>query len=312
MAARDSVRVRPSVESLEGRLVQSTVFPINSIGSSAGTITQPGEVTSASVTVAQQNLTPYKTTTIFGVFVTPADGSGIHPRIVGIEDAGVKIPFQQGRAFGQGGSDQAAAFVKLSRPGPLTVQVAGAQHTAGSYVLDVTLAGDLTGSGSVSPADLPLFAETYSSRFGQPNYNPAADFNQNGRVNLYDAMALMHNMPPQSPNKKLQAVIQLMPNEQTPSPTSANSGGQTYLKHVTIIGFTTPGSLILTDGKSQIYKFNGQAYYSGAKGFFAIPTVNTGGLNNNDFLFLDPFGRKLMQDYPIFWNAYARPNSRYR
>jgi len=28
-------------------------------------------------------------------------------------------------------------------------------------------------------------------------------------------------------------------------------------------------------------------------------------------LILDPFGRKLIQSYPVFWNAYARPDSPY-
>jgi hypothetical protein len=42
-----------------------------------------------------------------------------------------------------------------------------------------------------------------------------------------------------------------------------------------------------------------------AQGFFSIVTANAEGLNNNDFLILDPFGHSLIRDLPIFWIPYA-------
>ena len=45
-------------------------------------------------------------------------------------------------------------------------------------------------------SDLQGFASAYLSTPGDPNYNPAADFNQDGIVNLVDAKALMQNMAP--------------------------------------------------------------------------------------------------------------------
>ena len=81
---------------------------------------------------------------------------------------------------------------------------------------------------------------------------------------------------------------------------------------VTILGHTTPGSLVITDnntsrlpGGTQAYKFTGPAYATDANGFFSITTTNTQGLNNNDFLILDPFGHQMIIDFPIFWIPYA-------
>ncbi len=311
MTTRRTVRARPCLESLETRLVQSGGFPANAIGTSTGVVAAPGEVVAASVAVAPRNLTPGKNSTILGVFVQPTTGSGLHPRIVAVEEnGGVKIPFKQGRPFLAGYNDQVAAFVKVDRPGPLTVLVSGSKHTTGAFLYEATLAGDLNGDGVVNQADLPLFAAAYMSRRGEPAYNAAADFNQNGRVNLYDAMALMHNLAPESPAKPLQVIVNLQPKDQTPYPTSVNSGGATYLKNVTILGQTTPGSLVITDSKAETYTFTGKAYVASSTGFFSIPASNSAGLNNNDLLILDPFGHKLIRSYPIFWNAFAQPHSK--
>ena len=57
----------------------------------------------------------------------------------------------------------------------------------------------MNGDGKVDLADLQAFAPTYMSRAGSPNYNPAADFNHNGIINLYDAKALLRNLAPISP-----------------------------------------------------------------------------------------------------------------
>ena len=49
--------IRPEPERLEGRLQLSTTIPANSIGTSLGTVSAPGQVTAASVAVAPKNLT---------------------------------------------------------------------------------------------------------------------------------------------------------------------------------------------------------------------------------------------------------------
>jgi len=174
------------------------------------------------------------------------------------------------------------------------------------------LAGDVNGDGTVNFADLQAFSSSYMSQLGSPKYNPAADFNQNGVINLYDAKALLHNMAPLTPDLPLTARLTLAPQDQIHYSGPTNLGGDTFQQVVTILGHTTPGSLVITDnntsrlaGGAQAYKFTGPAVATDANGFFSITTTNTEGLNNNDFLILDPFGHQMIIDFPIFWIPYA-------
>ena len=88
------------------------------------------------------------------------------------------------------------------------------------------MAGDVNGDGTVNFADLQAFAPTYMSQQGEPNYNPAADFNHNGVINLYDAKALLHNMAPLTPDLPLAARLTLAPQDQIhySGPTVSGSG----------------------------------------------------------------------------------------
>jgi len=304
-------RHQPTLELLEPRLNMNGVWPINTIGTSTGSVAQPGELGSAAVTVNSRNRTPGKPTTLFGVFVQPDPGSWLVPRIVAVEESnGQKVSLQTGRPDVPGQTKETAVFVKVDQPGPLTVFVAGEHHTTGSFTAAVTLAGDVNGDGVVNVADLQLFATAYGSHAGQPNYNPAADFNLNGAVNLYDAKALEHNMAPLTPDQPLQAVVNLQPSDQAQYPASKNSGGSTFKKDVTIVGHTTPGSVVIEDSKAQDYTFTGAAVPTNAKGYFFIQSKNSAGVNQNDLLILDPFGHQLIRSYPIFWIPYAAPGSK--
>jgi hypothetical protein len=304
-------RTQPSLEPLELRLPLSGSWPINTIGASAGSVAQSGGLGSAAVTVNPRNLTPNKPTTLFGVFVEPAPGSPLIPRIVAVEESnGQRVPLQPGHPYLPGRTPAVAAFVKVNQPGPLTVLVAGEHGTTGSFTEAVALAGDVNGDGTVDLADLPLFAAAYGSKVGQPAYNPSADFNLNGLINLYDAKALEHNMKPLTPDQPLQAIVNLQPSDQAHYAASKNSGGSTFKKDVTIVGHTTPGSVVIEDSKSGDFTFTGNAIATDAKGFFFIKVKNSAGVNPNDLLILDPFGHQLIRAYPIFWIPFAAPGSK--
>ena len=306
-------RRRFSIEPLEVRLALSGSAPANTIGISTATVSRPHEVSQTSVQVAPKNITPQKHGTIFGVFVQPTSGSLLQPQIVAVRGStGKALPVKYGRPFPSGVSDEAVAFFKDSVAGPVTIGVTGAHGSTGSYQVETTLAGDVNGDGTVNFADLQAFASSYMSQPGSPKYNPAADFNQNGVINLYDAKALLPNMAPLTPKLPLTARLTLAPQNQIHYPGPTNLGGDTFQQVVTILGHTTPGSLVITDnnssrlpGGTQAYKFTGPAVATNANGFFSITTTNTQGLNNNDFLILDPFGQQMVIDFPIFWIPYA-------
>ena len=158
----------------------------------------PARLRATSVTVAPNNLTHGKSSTLFAIFVQPEPGSSLAPRIVAVEGSnGQRLSTKQGRPYVAGrDSGQAAAFVKVSQPGPLTILVSGQHRSTGSYETDTTLVGDVNGDGTVNLADLQPFADAYETVPGSPKYNLAADFNHDGIVNQVDAKAIMQNMSP--------------------------------------------------------------------------------------------------------------------
>ncbi len=311
MARRQGRHRFPQVEVLEARLQLSAVVPANSIGTAQGAVLRSGAVSAASVTVAASNLTAGKSSTLFSIFVAPGSASSLDPRIVGVKASdGRLLSIKQGRPFVAGRADgQAAAFVKVSVPGPLTVLVSGGNRSAGAYSLDVTLAGDANGDGTVNQADLPAFAAAYLSTPGDKNYNAAADFNQDGIVNQVDAKALEQNMQPIKTGP-LTLITHLLPSDRAQYSTPANSGGSTFKQNVTVVGHTMPGSIVIQDGTSGFYKWTGPAYATNSDGVFLAPETLSSGINTFNFLVIDPFGRQLIRTFPIFWLPFAAPGSK--
>ncbi len=303
---------RPRLERLERRLQLSLTPPANSIGTTIGDVATPGAIATTSVTVSPRNLSRGKPSTIFGIFVQPQSSSTLAPRIVAVTQSnGQSLSLKEGRPYVAGRDDgQAAAFVKVTQPGPLTIFVTGQNHSTGAYETDTTLVGDVNGDGTVNLADLQAFASAYESKAGQANYNSAADFNLDGIVNQVDAKALMQNMTPMTPNVPLQLVMNLLPADQAHYATSKNSGGQTFEKDITIEGHTMPGSIVLEDNSNGYYKWDGGAVATDANGNFSVHEKNSAGVNTYNFLIIDPYGQQLIRSYPVFWIPYAAPGSK--
>ena len=316
--------IRPAVERLELRLPLSlspsaNTFgltpPANTIDVSLGDISASGVIGSTTATIAPQNITPNKASTEFALFVQPASGSGVLPRIVGVEQNGRMLPVQFGRSYSPRNAgtstDQAVAFFETGQSGPVTILVAGQKRSTGSYTVETTLPGDVNGDGRVTLADLELFVKAFATKPRWPGYNAAADFNQNGVINLYDAKALERNMPPLAPDVPLYATINLAPSDQANYPAPKNSGGSTMKRHVQIDGYTMPGSIILEIKLANLSP-PGKAHATDAKGFFTLSTINTQGVNTTNFLIIDPYGSQIVRSYPVFWIPFGAPHSRYQ
>lgn len=314
MADRRTHRQQPLLEGLEHRIALSGPAAADVIGTATGTVAHSNQHSKTAAEVQKRNLAPGKHTTLLGLFVGPTAGSGLAPRIVGARsEATGPLRVAHGRAFRRGVHDQTVAFTTTGQPGFLSTAVSGRAGTTGSYKATTTLVGDINSDGKVDLADLQAFAPTYMSRAGSAAYNPAADFNRNGIINLYDVKAILRNLAPISPRISQTVQMSLTPDDQAHYSHPAISGGATFRKNVTIVGRTTPGSLIIEDnhtsrlpGGTQAYKFTGPAHATDARGYFSVRTTNEEGLNNNDFLILDPFGHQLIRDFPILWIPYAR------
>jgi hypothetical protein len=313
MADRRAFRYRACPEVLETRFALSGLTASNVIGTATGVVTRRHEISQTSITVAPRSITPHKHGTILGLFVEPGQAGSLQPRVLAAKgNSGKPLPLKHGRSFRPGVFDQTVAFTKTPSAGQLSTDVAGGHGSTGTYQAQTTLVGDVNGDGVVNFADLQAFAPAYMSRIGDPNYIPAADFNQNGIINLYDAKVLLHNMAPLATKLPLTARLTLAPQDQIHYSGPTISGAATFNQVVTILGRTTPGSLVIEDnhtsrlpGGTQAYKFTGPAHATDANGFFSITARNTEGLNNNDFLILDPFGQQIIMDFPIFWIPFA-------
>ncbi len=315
---------RPYFDRLEPRLQLSispstNTFgltpPANAIGISLGEISAPGSLGSTTVTIEPQNITPNKASTEFALFVQPESGSGVLPRIVGVEQDGRMLPIQFGRSYSPRNvgkpTNQAVAFFETGQSGPVTVQVAGQRHTTGSYTVETTLPGDVNGDGQVNLADLVPFTKAYGTKPAWTGYNAAADFNQNGIINLYDAKAVERNMPPLAPNAPLNASINLAPSDQANYAAPKNSGGSTMKRHVQINGYTMPGSIVLEIELANL-KPPDKAIATDSRGFFSLSATNSQGVNTTNFLIIDPYGQQIVRSYPIFWIPFGAPHSIYQ
>ena len=78
---------------------------------------------------------------------------------------------------------------------------------------------------------------------------------------------------------------------------------------MTILGRTTPGSLVFSDSGLGDYTFTGTVLPTDAHGNFSINVQNREGVNNYDFLVIDPYGQQKIQAFPIFWVAFAARGS---
>jgi hypothetical protein len=317
-------RKRPHLEGLEARLALSLPPsaptyglnpPANTIGLALGDATRPGSPSATTVTISPQNITVGKATTEFAVFVKPYGKSGIVPKIVGVEENGQELPAQHGRVYDprQAGqvTNQSAVFFETGTPGTVTILVEGRGFSTGQYTVETTLPGDVNGDGTVNLADGIAFAPTYVSKPRDPKYNLAADSNQNGIINLYDALTMERNMTPLRPPADGWAAINLAPSDQITFPGPKNSGGATYAKRVIIEGYTTPGSVVLVDSTLGDYRFGSDALATDANGHFAVIAENTQGVNTYNFKILDPFGNQYIRSFPVYWIPYAVANSKF-
>lgn len=298
MAGR-RLRTLPAFDVLEGRqLLSSAPWPGTFVTGSGDVTTRGGtaEVT-VSIPASQFQKLP---TTYFQITLSPDPSSGLNPQVVAVHGPnGEPLRVRPGKPFVRGFSS-ATVFVNDSEPGPITVDVTGRRGTTGSFQLGVTLPGDVLGTGQVTLADERAFAAANLSHQGQPAYNPMADANQNGKVGQSDGRLLLRNFAPLTPPIPQRVFLSLSPAEQAHVP-AKNSGGITYQKDVTIYGSTTPGSLIFSDSGLGDYSFKGPAFSTDPQGRFLVPVELVDGINNFQFLVIDPFGHHTIRAFPIMW-----------
>lgn len=297
---RNRRRQLPILEPLEGRLALSGIA--NTIGTAAGTIAAPRTVVPVEIQVDQEDLSPGRNRTNFGIQVIADSGSGLLPKVLKVEGAdGHLLSLQPGSTKPTGaGQVQSVAFFKDSVPGPVTINLSGIHGTTGGFTVRVYRIGDINGDKRIDVADLKSFSTAYLTVNGDGLYNPAADANVNNFIGQNDGYGLVGNLTPLSKPRPLTVKMSLLPSDQFHGGTGLHvSGGLTAKDEVTIIGRTTPGSLIYSDSGLGDYSFTGPALYANANGYFTVTQKLKERLTNTEFKIIDPFGNRIIHAFPI-------------
>jgi hypothetical protein len=298
---------RLSFEPLEERLPLSSTsnLPLNALGTGQGTIAAPHATASVTVDIPPQSLAHTKPSTLFAFKVVPSPGSRLMPVLVSAINAdGQVLPVSAGQPFSSIYHPWTQAYVTDNVPGPVTVTVSGRGATTGSFGLLAYLPGDTTGDHVVDVQDLAAFRTSFNAHAGSPRYNPLTDVNENGFVGHNDGKAIERNISPLTPPGPLNVELDLAPGEKILSPHSeglavSNSGGLTRLSDVTVVGHTTPYSIIFVDGGLGNFRFDGAATFADANGNFSVSFHLKDQLTNTEYLVIDPYLQQTIRAFPI-------------
>ncbi len=162
------------------------------------------------------------------------------------------------------------------------------------------------------PADLQAYAAVYLSFRGASDFAPQYDFNGTGFIGQNDATAILRGLAGITPRVPLRLGLALAPGQQVSGHHPADNGGVTRLGTVTVIGKTTPNSIVFIDGPTTAthsestgnFKFQGGALATDARGFFSYtiklsPDSHSGSLTAPAFLIRTPFNQQLIRSFPI-------------
>jgi hypothetical protein len=304
---RPPSRRRLGFEPLEGRLPLSgtTGLPANALGTGSGTIAAPHATATVTVTIPPESLAQGKASTLYAFKLVPTLGSGLAPTVVSATNAaGQSLPIFPGQPFSPNYHPWDQAYVADNLPGPLTVTISGRGRTTGSFGLLAYLPGDINGDHTVNASDLAAFEKSYNQHVGSPKYNPLADVNQNGYVGLDDGKDIERNISPLTPPGPLNVQLDLAPGEKILSPHSehlavTNSGGITRLQNVTVLGHTTPYSIVFIDSGTGDFRFVGAVTFADANGSFSASFFLKNQLSNTNYLVIDPGLQQTIRAFPI-------------
>lgn len=299
--SRRSRKFRLAMEPLESRLALSASGPaFANLSSGIGEVQAPGEVARVRNLVRQENLAAHRHSTIIGLNAEPLDKSTLNPRIVGAQNAqGRPLPFRPGSPMIRPWHPFARGYAKVTQPGTIDVGVTGLDGTTGATEVANDLPGDLNGDGIVDLKDLELFQSAYLTTPQDAFYNPAADANRNGFVGIGDGQLLLRNLTPLTPPIPLDVALALAPGQFAHGTKQQNSGGITRLSKVTVVGRTTPGSLIFSDSGLGNFTFTGAVTYADADGNFSFNFTLKDELTTTGYLVMDPFGQQTTRLFPI-------------
>jgi len=84
--------------------------------------------------------------------------------------------------------------IPVGKPSAFAVDILSMNNRTGDATVSAFLPGDVNGDGVVDARDITLIRSAYGSHVGQARYNPAADFNGDGKVGCVDMSYAKKNL----------------------------------------------------------------------------------------------------------------------
>ena len=162
-----------------------------------------------------------------------------------------------------------------------------------------------------TPADLQAYSKAYLAFSTDPNYNAAFDFNGTGFIGQNDATPILRGVAGVTPREPFVLTVGLAHGQAVLTHHPSVSGAATRLGTVTVVGKTTPNSLLFYDafansrlGASGNLKFEGGVIVADPQGNFRY-TLNLTPLSKNSLATLNllvrtPLGHQTIRAFPIF------------
>lgn len=292
---------QPTFDALEARDTPSASAS-NVLAAAAGNVPTPGAIARVPLAIEARNLANLRRSTVLGFDARPAAGAPVVPQPIGaVGPNGRALAFRFGAPYVARFHPRAIAYAKATQPGTLGLDVTGRGGTTGSFDAAAYLPGDVNGDGTVDLNDLDAFAAHYGARVGDPNYLLSADGDRNGQIGQGDARFILRNLTPLTPKVPLRVSVSLAPRDLIRFPTVTNDPDAiTRHRDVTIVGHTTPGSIVFFDGPVNAdYKFEEAAIPTDANGFFSYRLHLDSALTNTEYLVVDPYGQQTTRAMPI-------------
>lgn len=173
-----------SFEGLEKREVPSGAVGVEPLAVIPGDIAGPRSATIVRFelnpgTYVSNNAMPMT----LSLDATPAAGSTIAPKVVGLIHVGGSQPY---KIETRHGPFLTRLNIPLVVPSIYAVKVDALGGTRGAFNLNITMPGDVRGTGVVDRVDLGLIRASLGAVVGSPRYHASMDLNGDGRVGTVD------------------------------------------------------------------------------------------------------------------------------
>ena len=183
LARRTRIRTRPRLEFLEDRTLLSRT--LNPFASFSDQVVAPHGIDSIKIQIGPND---FQSPSHHAVLRLDVQGDGTNPLNPGLiqitPKGGAKVLNTITRRAGTGRQEE-VILVRLT-PGTFVVDVGGKRKLGGTFGLDVSLAGNVSGNFSVGSQDLQTIQSLIGVRSKSPRYLPGADVDGNGTINRSD------------------------------------------------------------------------------------------------------------------------------